>query len=197
MRSYFRLALLLTAIAVGIAGCQSTDNTPEPTPIQWQRVTFVASRLNPGFAMNIPADWNYEVTETGIIVFNYPRLLDMQDDGAELPSGSIVANVSMLAAADVQRLGARNAASILDTFVGATPDDGTGPQYENAETIEFKGRDAAQILVSVAGSDSLLLALELSRNYVLAIVVAPEGELLERHDLLDRIFASVELRHSQ
>ena len=195
MIARFRSLLAIAIIGIVVAACQSAvDDTPEPTPIQWQRVTFFASLLQPGFAMNIPADWHYEVGETGIIIFNYPRLLELKDDRVEMPAGSIVANLSMLSAADVQRIGARNAAGILDTFVGAAADDALGPQYRAAETIEIKGRENAQTYVSVGGSDSLLLALDLSGNYVLAIIVAPEGELQQESDLLNRIFTSIELR---
>ena len=179
------------------SACQSAETVaPEPTPIQWQRVTFFATLLQPGFAINVPADWHYEVSDTGIIIYNYPRLLSLQDDGAALPVGSVVANLTILSAADVQRLGARNAASIVDAFIGAAADDALGPRYSNAETLEINGRDNAQAYVSVGGSDSLLLALELSGNYVLAIIVAPEGELQRKSDLLNQIFASIELRVS-
>lgn len=196
---FTRLTLLLYIVFVAsfASACQSAETVaPEPTPIQWQRVTFFATLLQPGFAINVPAHWHYEVSDTGIIIFNYPRLLDLQDDGAELPAGSVVANLTILSAADVQRLGARNAASIVDAFIGAAADDALGPQYRDAETIEINGRDNAQSYVSVGGSDSLLLALDLSGNYVLAIIVAPDGELQRESELLNQIFASIELRVS-
>lgn len=194
-----RLILFIGIVIVAtVAGaCQNAETVaPEPTPIQWQRVTFFATLLQPGFAITVPADWHYEVSDTGIIIYNYPRLLSLQDDGAALPDGSIVANLTILSAADVQRLGARNAAGIVDAFIGAAADDALGPSYRDAETIELNGRDSAQSYVSVGGSDSLLLALDLSGNYVLAIIVAPEGELQRKSDLLDQIFASIELRVS-
>ena len=197
MITRLRLLLCIVIIAVLASACGGAEPAaPEPTPTQWQRVTFFATLLQPGFAINIPADWYYEVSDTGIILYNYPRLLRLQDDGAELPAGSIVANLTILSAADVQRLGARNAASIVDAFIGAAADDALGPQYRDAESIEINGRDNAQSYVSVGGSDSLLLALELSGNYVLAIIVAPEGELQRESELLNQIFASIELRVS-
>lgn len=189
--------LCIVIIAIFASGCQSAESVaPEPTPVQWQRVTFFATLLQPGFAINVPADWHYELSDTGIIIFNYPRLLSLQDDGTALPAGSVVANLTILSAADVQRLGARNAASIVDAFIGAADDDALGPQYRDAETIEINGRDNAQSTVSVGGSDSLLLTVELSGNYVLAIIVAPDGELQRSSDLLNQIFASIELRVS-
>ena len=194
-----RLCLFLSIIfvATSASACQSAESVaPEPTPIQWQRVTFFATLLQPGFAINIPAYWHYEVSETGIIIYNFPRLLELQDDGAALPEGSVVANLTILSAVDVQRLGARNAASIVDAFIGPAADDALGPRYQDVETIEVNGRDSAQSYVSVGGSESLLLALELSGNYVLAIIVAPEGELQRKSDLLNQIFASIELRVS-
>lgn len=198
MSTRLTLLLCIVFIATIASACQSAEPVAtEPTPIQWQRVTFFATRLQPGFAIDIPADWQYDVSDTGLIIFNYPRLLSVQDDGAELPAGSVVANLTILSAADVQRIGARNAASIVDAFIGAAADDAMGPQYRDAETIEINGRDNAQAYVSVGGSDSLLLAVELSgNNYVLAIIVAPEGELGRESSMLDRIFASIELRVS-
>ncbi len=162
--------------------------------MQWQRVTFFPDRLKPGFAMNIPADWRYEGGETGIIIFNYPRLLQLESDSAQMPSGSVIANLSILSAVDVQMIGARNAASILDAFVGASSDDALGPNYETAETVTINGRNSEQSYGSIDGSDSLLLALGLSGNYVMAIIVAPEGELQQESVLLSKIFETIELR---
>jgi hemolysin-activating ACP:hemolysin acyltransferase len=41
---------------------------------------------------------------------------------------------------------------------------------------------------------NLRMAAELSGNCFLAIIVAPEGELQRKSDLLNQIFASTELR---
>ncbi len=192
------LSSCVIIIALLVSACAGAENSaPEPTPIQWQRVTFFADRLQPGFALNIPADWRYEVSDTGVIVFNYPRLLALESDDADLPRGSIIANLTMLSAHDVQLIGARNAASILDAFIGAASDVRLGPTYQAAETIALNGRDSAQFFVSIDGSDSLLLALDLSGNYVMAILVAPEGELARQSQLLNLIFGSIELRLSQ
>lgn len=197
MVTRLRILLFIVMTAILAGGCQSAEPTVEPTPLHWQRVTFFADRLQPGFAMNIPGDWRYEVSDTGIIIFNYPRLLETESDGAELPSGSIIANLTILSAADAQMMGARNAAGILDVFIGAADDDVLGPDYESAETISINGRDSAQSYVSVDGSDSLLLALELSGNYVMAIIIAPEGELRQGSETLDMMLGSIELRLSQ
>ena len=191
----FCFGLLLIGVLFSAAGCQSAEAPPaEPTPIQWQRVTFVASRLLPGFALNIPAEWSYVVGDSGIIVYNYPRILDLADDGAEMPEGSLVLNLAMLSTADVQRIGARNAAGIVDAFIGNAASDGAGPQYHNAEVIDSRGRDIAQSLVSIGETDSLLMALALNGDYLLTVIVAPRGELPAHSDMLNRIFSSVELR---
>lgn len=188
---------LLLAVALLIAACQSEDSTPTPEPLQWQRVTFLSSRLQPGFALNIPANWNYEVAETGIIIFNYPRLLELPDDGAKMPEGAIVANLTMLSAVDAQMIGARNAAGILDAYVGPPSGEAAGPRYSRGDVIEIRGRDSAQSTVSIGASDSLLLALELEGNYVLAVIVAPKGELARQSDMLSKVFDSLELRLGQ
>lgn len=191
--SSFVLGLML----VGLTACQSAEVAPEPTLTRWQRVTFISSRLLPGFALNIPAEWHYQVSDSGIIIFNYPRLLDIADDGADLPAGSVMANLSMLSAADVRRIGARNAAGIIDYFVGAASGSGPGPQYSSADAVDIKGRDAAQSVVSIGASDSLLLAMSLDGHYLLGVIVTPNGEVPSQIDLLNQILASVELRLSQ
>ncbi len=197
MLARIRTALVFMVIIMSAAACQSDEVTPAPTPEHWQRVTFLASRLLPGFAINIPAEWNYQISETGLIVFNYPRILEVSDDGADLPEGSLVANLSMLAAADVQRIGARNAAGIIDFFVGTAAGNGDGPQYSSAEVIKVNGRDAAQSLVSIGSSDSLLLAMALNGHYLLGVIVTPKDGLSQQRDLLNRIFESIEIRLAQ
>ena len=197
IRLRFQLLMLLLAVTVLGAGCQSADSTPTLTPVQWQRVTFLASRLQPGFAINIPADWNYEVAETGIIVFNYPRLLELPDDGAAMPEGSILANMTMLTAVDVQMIGARNAAGILDTFIDPSSSGASGPKYNSNKILDIRGRDSAQSAVSIGDRDSLLLALELEGNYLLAVIVAPKDELARQAQLLNLVFDSAELRLGQ
>lgn len=197
MRSRLGILIFLLGLAALMTACQGGDSTPTPAPMQWQRVTFVASRLQPGFALDIPTDWNYEVADTGIIVFNYPRLLELPDDGAAMPEGSIVANLTMLSTIDVQMIGARNAAGILDAFVGAASSRAAGPKYSSAKVLEIRGRDSAQSSVSIGNRDSLLLALELVGNYVLAVIVTPKGELEHQSDLLGLVFNSLELRLGQ
>lgn len=197
MRFRFRLLILLLALAALGAACQSADSTPPQTPVQWQRVTFLASRLQPGFATNIPADWNYEVAETGILAFNYPRLLDLPDEGAAMPEGSILANLTMLTAVDVQMIGARNAAGLLDAFIDPSSSEAAGPKYNSDKILDIRGRDSAQSAISIGNRDSLLLALELEENYLLAVIVTPKDELAGQTHLLNQIFDSVELRLGQ
>ena len=189
--------LCIAIIAINAGACQRAGNVMlDPTPIQWQRVTFLATQLHPGFAITVPADWQEEVSDTGIMIFNDPRALGLPIEDAALPDGSIVANLSILSAADVQRLSAHDAASVVDAFIGAVYDDPLGPQYRDAATVKIEGRDNAQSYASVGGNDSLFLAVELSGNFALANIVAPEGELQRKSDLLSQIFDSLELRRS-
>ena len=183
--------LLLALVSAACGGGE--DSTPQPTPLQLQHASFVNTRLSPGFALHFPVSWRYQVTETGIMLSNHPDLLTAEDDGAAIPSGALAANVSLLTEAEVQGIGARNAAGLIDAFVGSSSSDDLGPRYRNSNVIQIDGRDGAQSLVSIDGSDSLLLALELEGNFVLAVVVAPQGELQRHTPTLNAIFASVEL----
>lgn len=186
------IAFLVMVIASLLAGCGSEEPAPQPTPIPLQQVSFVNNLLSPGFALHFPTTWRYLVTENGIILSNDPGLLATLDDAA-IPSGSIAVNVSLLTEKDVQAIGVRNSAGLLDAFVGSSSEDALVPQYRDSDVIKIAGRDGAQSFVSIAGSDSLLLALDLERNFVLGIVVAPQGELRLHTDTLNTIFASVKL----
>ncbi len=195
MKESMRLVISLAFILLIISACGGGEVSapPSATVASMERVSFVSSLLGPGFSMQIPSTWRYQITDTGIILSNDPRLLGAQDDGAVIPSGSLVANVSLLTEAEVIAIGARNSASLIDAIVGASADDALQPQYSNADLVSFDGRNGAQSFVSIAGSDSLLLALELDRNFLLAIVVSPQGELRQHSSVLNSIFGSVDL----
>ncbi len=187
----FVLALLLVSIA--LAACQSTDSTSTPTPVQWQRVVTQSLAPEPGFALNIPGDWTYEASEKGIIIYNRPGLLERQEHYADMPAGAMVLSLTLLSAADARRI-ATDAAGILDAFVGRSSGDRRQPAYASVELVEVRGRDLAQLSVSIGESESLLLAMALQRNFLLAIAVAPKGELERQRGLLSQIFDSIELR---
>ena len=195
MKALMRLALLLTFVLLIVSACGGGEDSAPPaaTVASLERVSFVSSLLSPGFSMQYPSAWRYQITDTGIILSNDPGLLGAQDDGAVIPSGALVVNVSILTEAEVIAIGARNSASLIDAFVGASADDALKPRYSNSDLVTIAGRDGAQSFVSIAGSDSLLLALELERNFLLAIVVSPQGELRQHRDTLNTIFGSVNL----
>ena len=190
-----RLVIFSTLILLALTACGAGEVTapPSPTMAPLERVSFVSSLLAPGFSLEYPSNWHYQITDTGIMLSDNPGLLGAQDDGAVIPRGSLVVNLSLLTEAEVIAIGARNAASLIDAFVGTSAEDALKPQYSNSNTVKIDGRDGAQSFVSIAGSDSLLLALELERNFVLAIVVAPAGQLRQHSDALNAIFGSVDL----
>ena len=190
-----RLSFLLLGIVVAlvIIGCSVEQEAPAAPVTSSREVSFVSSRLSPGFSLQIPDSWHYLITDLGLFLSDNAALLGARDDGAVIPSGSLVANVSLLTEADVIAIGARNAASLIDAFVGASSGDVLRPGYRASDSINLEGRDNAQSFVSIGGSDSLLLALELDRNFLLAIVVAPEGELRLHTDALDTVFGSAKL----
>ncbi len=186
------IAFLAMVIAALLAGCGGEAIAPQPSPVPFKQASFVSNLLSPGFALHFPTTWRYVVTDNGIILSNDPGLLATRDDAA-IPSGSLTVSVSLLTEEDVQAIGVRNSAGLLDAFVGSSSEDALVPQYHDTDAIKIDGRDGAQSFVSIAGSDSLLLALELERNFVLGIVVAPPGELKLHTDMLNAIFSSVTL----
>lgn len=185
------LILSLFILACLLSACGSASEAP-PTPIPLQRASFVSNRLNPGFAVQFPSTWRYQVLEAGIILSNDHEILSAPDT-ADIPSGALIMNISLLTENQVRLIGARNAADLIDAFVDSSPDDALTPKYRDTNAIKIEGRDGAQSFVSIAGSDSLLLTLNLGDNYVLAVVVAPEGELQNHTEVLNEIFATVEL----
>ncbi len=186
------ICLLGLLFACLLSACASELSEPQPTPVPWQRASYVSTRLNPGFAVQFPATWRYQVLEAGIILSNNADVLSASDN-TELPSGTLILNISLLTENQVRVIGARNAADLIDAFVASSTNDALGPQYRNTDAIKIEDRDGAQSFVSIAGSDSLLLTLELEGNFALAVAVAPEGELKTHTDDLNEIFASIEL----
>ncbi len=185
--------IALLCICALLAGCAQTESTPTPTPIQRQLLTFLASRLHPGFALTIEPDWSYKVTESGLILANDADLLAV-DGGGDMASGSLVADITLLTPAYLVEIGARNGADILHSVVGAPADGAGGPLYSRTELIDIKGRDSAQLLANIAANDTLLLAMALEDHYLLAVIVAPEGEIPTQADALNKVLASAELR---
>ena len=163
--------------------------------MQWQRVSVAGGPSQPGFALNLPGDWNYEEADSGIIIFNQPNLFE-RDEPAEMPAGAIVASLTLLSEAEARRTGARDAAGILKAFLGSAGEL-PAPDYGSVEGIEMSGRDMAQASLSAGNLESLLLSFALQRHYALAILVAPAGELQRQGDLLRLIFDSLELRAGQ
>lgn len=189
-----RLVVLLTFVLLVNSACAGSEVSAPPAAMPaMERISVVGSPLIPGFSMQYPSTWHHQITDTGIILSDNPRLLGAQDDGAVIPSGSLVVNVSVLTEAEVIAIGARDSASLIDAFVAASADDALKPRYNNSDLVKIDGRDGAQSFVSIAGSDSLLLALELERSFLLAIAVSPQGELRRHSDALNSIFGSVSL----
>ena len=89
MKALMRPALLLTFVLLIVSACGGGEDSAPPaaTVASLERVSFVSSLLSPGFSMQYPSDWRYQITDTGIILSNDPGLLGAQDDGAVIPSG--------------------------------------------------------------------------------------------------------------
>ena len=183
------MALLAPLIALLLASCAGGA----PAAGVMRQAYHVGDGDRPGFALDYPSGWRHQDTEAGLMLSDDHQLLAADDDGVVIPSGSLAVNVSLLTAADVRALGARNAASLIDALVGTSENDALSPQYRSIEAIAIDGRQGARSQVSIPDSDSLLLALELEGSYVLAIVVTPRGELQRHDETLNAIFASVRL----
>ena len=191
---FHRVFFALLCICALLAACGQRESTPTATPIQRQAVTYLANRLQPGFALSIAPDWQYKITDSGLILTNDKDLLAA--DGGAMRSGALVADVTLLPPSYLENVGARNAAGILDAFVGAPAADASQALYQPVDMVKLPNRDSAQLLARIAGNDTLLLALALEDHYMLAVIVAPAGELESQAAALDKVFASTELRQA-
>ena len=189
-----RIVIALLCLCALLAACGQRESTPTATPIQRQAVTYLASRLQPGFALTIEADWRYKVTDSGLMLANDKDLLAAA--GGAMPSGGLVADVSLLPPDYLVEIGARNAAGILGAIVGAADAGAADSLYRPADIVTIAGRDSAQLLARVADSDTLLLALALEEHYLLAVIVAPADEMDSQAAALGKVFASTELRQA-
>ncbi|MCY4539580.1 MAG: hypothetical protein OXE52_15280 [Chloroflexi bacterium] len=194
MQMVFRAAFgpLVLILAWLLSACGGESSAPGATRQSLQRASFASNGLSPGFALDFPASWRYQASEASIMLSNDPELLSKSDDDPAIPSGALAVNISLLSEDQARAIGAREAAAVIDAFGGASTNDALRRRYRDTNAITIEGREGAQSLVSVAGSDSLLLALELEGNFVLAVAVAPEGELQQHTNSLYAIFASVE-----
>ncbi len=195
-----RFLMIMCLCALALAGCGSSEQAtptptplPTPTPILHHQVTYLASRLHAGFELALPPDWHYRITENGLMLANDPVALA----GSDMPEGSLVADLSLQTPADVLAIGVRNAAGILDAFVGRSQDDAGESQYSDVDMLEINEQDAAQLSATIADSDTLLLAQALDDHYLLAVVVAKAGKLQELAADLSAIFASAQLLPAQ
>ncbi|MCY4466366.1 MAG: hypothetical protein OXE46_12595 [Chloroflexi bacterium] len=190
--------VLLCLCASVLVGCEHTEeSTPTPTPIQHYQVTYLASRLHPGFELALPLDWQYRVTESGLILANDPIALEAAGNSSTMPDGALAADLSLLTPAEVIAFGARNAAGLLDAFVGRLSDVAGESQYRAVEMLEIDGRDSAQLSARIAVNDTLLLALALDDHYLLAVIVATTGKMQALAADLSEIFASAQLLQAE
>ena len=196
MSIHCKLFGMLCVCALLLAACGHSDSTPTPTPNQHKRVTYLANRLHPGFTLELPRDWAYRVTDSGLIVSNAPDALDAAGDGRAMPAGSLVADISLLTPADLVDMGARDASDILSAIVGAGSAN-SRTVYESIDWLPIPDRDSAQLLASPGNNESMLLAEALDDHYLLAVIVAPAGEMRNRAPALIHVFASAQLLKAQ
>ena len=184
-----RLASLL---ALFLAACGAFPGALE-RDAALQQAEFPGAQ-NPVFALDFPAGWGHQVTESGIMLSSNPELLESVSEVVLIPSGALVADFTVLRRDHVRELGARNAADLLDAYVGQP--DRAAHAYSRAEPVEIAGRAGGQSIVKSDQSDNLLLALALEDTYALGIVVAPAGELGLHLESLKPIIASARLIES-
>lgn len=193
-----RFMMILCLCALALVGCGHTaESTPTPTPVQHHQVTYLASRLHPGFELTLPVDWHYRVTESGLMLANDPSALEATSNSSAMPADTLVADLSLRTPAEVITIGVRNAASLLDAFVGRSPDAPNESQYRAVELLEINERDSAQLSATIADNDTLLLALALDDHYLLAVIVAPTDKMQALAADLSEIFASAQLLQAQ
>ena len=196
MSVHCKLFGMLCVCALLLAGCGQSDSTPTPRPNQHKRVTYLANRLHPGFSLELPRGWAYRVTDNGLIVSNTSGALDAAGDGGSMPAGSLVADMSLLTPADLVDMGAKDASGILTAIVGAGNANGE-TAYAAVDWLPIPDRDSAQLLASPGSNETLLLAEALDDHYLLAVIVAPQGEMQNHAAALIDVFASARLLTAQ
>ena len=196
MSVHCKLFGMLCVCALLLAGCGHRDSTPTPTPNQRQRVTYLANRLHPGFSLELPRGWAYKVTDSGLIVSNTSGALNAAGDGGEMPAGSLVADMSLLTPAELAGMGAKDASGILMTIVGAG-NANADAVYAAIDWLHIPDRDSAQLLARPGSNETLLVAEALDDHYLLAVIVAPQGEMQNHAAALIDAFASAQLLTAQ
>lgn len=182
---------LVFAACSGEAVTPTADSSGSADNTLSQNVTFEGGILGGGFSVTFPDGWSHQLGESDIRLSNNADIINLESEPETLPAGTIAMSVSLVPATDAQ--GIANVTSLVQTFVDFAQSSSTAPEYGDIETITLNGSEVAKAVGTIAGSDNLILALDMDGNIVLAIIVTPEGELDNHMDTINAIIASVEL----
>jgi len=180
----------VTAMALLFVAC--AGNTPAPTvdpTALGKQATFDGGAIGGGFTVSYPNAWSHQVSEDGIRLSNDSNILNDTSDSDTFASGVVAISVSLTPRQDAQAF--PTAESLLQGFMDIAATAQNAPSYGDIEAITLDGRAGAKALGTVAGSDSLLIALDLDGNYVLGFIVAPQGEVNTHMDTVNAIIESV------
>ena len=183
------LAMVLAACAGNTANPNTNGSATSSNTLS-QRATFESGVLGSGFSVQYPEGWSDEVGEGDIRLSNNADIMNLEDAPENLPAGTIAMSVSLTPASAAQGL---DVTALVQTFVDFAQASSSAPEYGDIETIMLDGRKGAKAMGTIAGSDNMLLAVDVDGNIVLAIIITPEGELEGHIDTINAIIASVEL----
>jgi len=182
---------VLAFLLVACGGDTPAPTAESDTTALSQQATFEGGILGGAFTVSFPDAWNHQLGESDIRLSNNADIINLENEPATFPEGTVAMSVSMTPAADAQ--GIPNVTALVQTFVDFSQSSSPAPEFGEIETITLDGREAAKTVGTIEGSDNLILALDLDGNIVLAIVIAPEGEIINHIDTINAIVASVTL----
>jgi|GEM_PF-3433183 len=183
------LTLVLAACGGNAPAPTAESGAPSANTLSKQAI-FDGGILGGGFSVQYPDSWSHQIGESDIRLSNDTDILSLDSEPTDLSTGTIAMSVSLTPASDIQGF---DVTSLVQTFVDLAQSSSPPPEFGDIETITLDGRNAAKAIGTVAGSDNMLLAVDLDGNIVLTIIIAPEGELSGHMDTINAIVASVQL----
>lgn len=188
MTTITTMALLLVACGGDAPAPTAESNTSGATTLS-QQATFEGGLIGGAFTVSFPDAWSHQLGESDIRLSNNADIINRENEPATLPTGTVAMSVSMTPAIDAENI--PSVADLVKTFVDYSQISSPAPQFGEIEAITVDGREGAKVLGTIEGSDNMILALDLDGNIVLAIIVAPEGEINNHIDTIHAIVASV------
>ncbi len=190
MTTITTMTLLLVACG-GDAPAPTAESGASGATTLSKTATFEGGLLGGAFTVSFPDSWTHQLGESDVRLSNNADIINLENEPATLPEGTVAISVSMTPAADAENI--QSVTDLVQTFVDFSQISSPAPEFGEIEAITLDGREGAKVLGTIEGSDNMILALDLDGNIVLAIIVAPEGEINNHIETINAIVESVVL----